>query len=69
MADTQCIVDDVRAYVQAGDPSFRDSLPPLATAYAAACKEVNDRLRRCDDFLRKGLRSEAKKALADRRQT
>ena len=31
----------------------------LASNYASACRETNDRLRRCGDYLRRGLRSEA----------
>jgi ABC-type transporter Mla subunit MlaD len=59
MADTQRIVDDIRTFVHASDQTCNDSLRALAAAYAAACKEANDRLRRCDEFLRQGLRSEA----------
>ncbi len=56
MADTQRIVDNIRTFVHqaCGEP-----LRALAAAYAAACQEANDRLRRCDELLRQGLRSEA----------
>jgi hypothetical protein len=59
MPDAQRIVDDIRTFVHASDQTNNPSLQALAADYAAVCKEANDRLRRCDEFLRQGLRSEA----------
>src|SRR5215510_7754447 len=59
MADYPHIVDDVRSFLQSADQTLSDHLKGLAAAYADACKEANRRLRRCEEFLQKGLRSEA----------
>lgn len=59
MADYQRTVDDIRSFLQSSDQTFRESLRDLATAYADCCQEVNERLRRCEEFLQRGLRSEA----------
>jgi hypothetical protein len=59
MADYQTVVDRVRAFVAGADQTRTDDLTELATAYAGECREANLRLRRCVDFLRRGLRSEA----------
>lgn len=59
MPDAQRIVDDLRSFVHASDQTFSEPLRALAADYAAACQEANKRLRRCDEFLRQGLRSEA----------
>ena len=45
-----------RSTAAAIDP---DLLRQTAADYRAACEEVNERLRRCDSLLRRGLRSEA----------
>jgi hypothetical protein len=59
MTDPHEIVDDIRAVLASVDQTRSDRLAELARAYAAACKECNDRLRRCGDYLRRGMRSEA----------
>jgi hypothetical protein len=59
MTDYQRIVDDIRSFLQASDQTFSDSLRALAAGYNEACQETNARLRRCEEFLQKGLRSEA----------
>jgi hypothetical protein len=59
MSDYRRIVDELRSFAQASDQTYTDSLKQLAAEYGAACEEVNLRLRRCEDFLQKGLRSEA----------
>jgi len=59
MNDAQRIVDDLRSVVHASDQTYSDQLTQLAKSYVEACGEANKRLRRCDDFLRQGLRSEA----------
>jgi hypothetical protein len=59
LIDYQRIVDDIRSFLQASDQTFSESLRSLAVAYNEACQETNTRLRRCEEFLQKGLRSEA----------
>lgn len=59
MAEPQRIVEDIRAFLNSSEQTFRDGLKQYAQDYADACAQVNDRLRRCDDLLTRGLRSEA----------
>jgi hypothetical protein len=59
MSDYQQTVDRVRAFVAGADQTRTDDLADLATSYSDYCREANARLRRCVDFLRRGLRSEA----------
>lgn len=55
----QQLVDDVRSFLQAADQTNTERLRELASAYAAACQDANQRLRRCGEFLHRGLRGEA----------
>jgi hypothetical protein len=59
MTDYARIVDDIRSFLQCADQTLTDEIRALAEHYAAACRETNQRLRRCEDFLEKGLQSEA----------
>lgn len=59
MADYQQIVDRVRAFVGGTDQTRSDAMSEAATAFATLCEEANTRLRRCVDYLHRGLRSEA----------
>ena len=59
MADYHQIVDQIRGLVQATDLTRSERLETLASAYAEACSEVNQRLGRCQRLLQQGLRSEA----------
>jgi hypothetical protein len=59
MADHQRTVDELRSFLQSADQTLTDPLKKLAAEYAEACREANARLRRCEEFLQKGLRSEA----------
>ncbi len=59
MPDLHQIVDQIRAFLQSSDQTRSDSLQGLASAYAEACGEVNQRLGRCQRLLQQGLRSEA----------
>src|SRR5947209_5418755 len=59
MSNHQQVVDDIRAFVRAVDQTNQSYLGDLASAYASLCREANDRLRRCVDYLHRGLRSEA----------
>jgi len=54
------VVDEIRSFLQSADQVLTDHLKShLTPAYHAACQEANQRLRRCDEYLTKGLRSEA----------
>ena len=53
------VVDDIRSFLAAADQTRTDGLHDLAGAYARLCREANERLRRCGDYLRRGMRSEA----------
>jgi hypothetical protein len=59
MADYHQIVDQIRGFVQSSDQTRNERLEGLASAYAEACAEVNQRLGRCQWLLQQGLRSEA----------
>jgi len=59
MAEYQFVVDRVRGFVTGADQTRTDALADLATNFADLCQEANIRLRRCLDYLRRGLRSEA----------
>jgi hypothetical protein len=59
MIDYSRIVDDLRSAICSANPEWVDFLRSAAADYAVACEEVNERLRRCGEYLRKGLRSEA----------
>ncbi|MBY0526257.1 MAG: hypothetical protein K2R98_22885 [Gemmataceae bacterium] len=60
MSQIQQVVDELRSLLQSADQQLTDHLKNnLAPAYHAACQEANQRLRRCDEYLSKGLRSEA----------
>jgi hypothetical protein len=59
MVDPQRVVEGIRSLLYAGQAPPLDALQALAADYAEACKEVNRRLARCEEFLRQGLRAEA----------
>ncbi len=59
MTDYQRVVDEIRAFLQGTDQTLTDGLKELASLYGDACREVNQRLRRCEEYLKKGLRGEA----------
>ena len=59
MADYHQIVDQIRAFVQSSDQTRNALLESLASTYAEACIEVNQRMGRCHRLLQQGLRSEA----------
>ena len=41
--------------LQGTDQTLTDGLKELASLYGDACREVNQRLRRCEEYLKKGL--------------
>lgn len=53
------VVDEIRAFLQSNDQTFRNELRDLASTFAEACTEVNQRLQKCNRLLQQGLRSEA----------
>lgn len=65
MSDLQQTVDELRFILQSDGESFLMGIEPtdefrqLLAAYAPHCKDCNRRLRKCDDALKQGLRSEA----------
>src|SRR5947209_914413 len=59
MPDYHQIVDQIRGFVQSSDQTRNERLEGLASGYAEACIEVNQRLGRCQWLLQQGLRSEA----------
>ena len=59
MNDIQQVVDELRFLVQREVVENSDELKELLESYSAACVEVNERLRKCDSLLKRGLRSEA----------
>jgi len=59
MADYQQIIEQIRGFLQASDQTRNERLESLASTYAEACADVNQRLGRCQRLLQQGLRSEA----------
>ena len=59
MLDYQRIVEDLRNALYASSEGNPQGLQSAAQSYAAACEEVNQRLRQCSNLLRQGLRGEA----------
>lgn len=59
MQDYQKAVDDIRSFLESGDLTAIDQIRQAAVVYAQGCQEVNQRLRRCDEFLQQRLYSEA----------
>jgi hypothetical protein len=59
MIDYADMTEAIRAFLGSTDPRQDQAMTDLAAAYATACKEANDRLRRCIDFIRRGMRTEA----------
>lgn len=59
MPDAQRAIEEIRFVMQSEVWEMTDDLRAAASLYAEACRDVNGRLRRCDEFLKRGLRSEA----------
>ncbi len=58
MADAYEIVTEITAFILQ-KAEAKGNLSQLATSYAELCRDCNDRLKRCGDFLRRQLRAEA----------
>ena len=52
-------LERVRSFLDGGDPTWTDELSGVAIEYALLCREANERLDRCMDYLQRGLRCEA----------
>lgn len=59
MIQYQQLIDEIRSLLEADELTLSDELQRLAAEYAALCRGVNQRLRKCDDLLKRGLRAEA----------
>ena len=59
MSDIQQVVDELRFILQREVIEQTDELTRLVAEYSRLCHDVNVRLRRCDDCVKQGLRSEA----------
>lgn len=59
MSDHVTLVENIRAFLARIDQVSTPELVQLAEQYSAASRAANDRLLRCGDFLRRGLRTEA----------
>jgi len=59
MSRTQELADEVRLVLKSGDLTLSDSLRQLSEEFSVVSRQVDTRLRRCTEFLNKGLRVEA----------
>ena len=59
MTELRQTIDEIRFVIQEDAFAVTDQLTQCAADYAAHCREANARLRKCEEFLRQGLRSEA----------
>lgn len=59
MSRTQELADEVRLVLKSGDLTLSDSLRQLSDEFSVVSRQVDTRLRRCTEFLNKGLRVEA----------
>lgn len=59
MSDPHRIVDEIRAFLQASDQSYKERHRDLALEYAEICVDVNRRLAQCAQLIKQGLRPEA----------
>ena len=59
MASIQEIVDGIRGYIAAGARAPTETTIAYAEPYAQACIEANSRLRKCDEAMQRGLRTDA----------
>lgn len=59
MSDHLDIRDQICQFLASPDHYWSDELTDTAVAYAALCREAGLRLRRCQEYLRRGMRSEA----------
>lgn len=53
------LVDAINELLDSSDQTLSPQMRDLAERYTASCREVNERLRRCEEYLSQGLVSEA----------
>lgn len=59
MADAQVLVDSIRAFLERGEKAPMEELRALADDLAEVGRAADNRLRRCEDYIRRGLLGEA----------
>src|SRR5947199_7901823 len=59
MADYRDIPEQIGAFLSSPVRRWTDEMTDVAETYATLCREANERFRRCGDYLRRGMRSEA----------
>src|SRR5689334_15510565 len=59
MPTSHQIVTEINAFLDGAEVGGKEALARLAAAYASACREANERLVICGNYLRRSLRSEA----------
>src|SRR3954464_3658995 len=59
MSDFQGLIDNIRGILASGGRMPLDAVSAATADYSAACESVNQRLQKCGELLRAGLRSEA----------
>jgi len=59
MADLRRTIDEIRSLMQDEVIELTAQLEQLASEFAQGCREANERLRKCEEFLNQGLRAEA----------
>ena len=59
MTEYQGIIDNIVAFVSSSQIVEAKGVPEWAEAYTELCHQTNERLRRCADALKRGLRSDA----------
>ena len=59
MPDHLQITENIRTFLAGDDQTRSPVLGDWAALYADMCRQANERLRRCVDYLRRGLRAEA----------
>lgn len=57
--DLEKALDEIHSFLNADGLILVEHISPVAELYAAACLEANSRLRRCNEYLRLGLMTEA----------
>jgi regulator of replication initiation timing len=59
VSDIRRVVDELRFYLESSEADMTQSVRDAGQQYAVACKQANQRLRRCGEFLNRNLRAEA----------
>ncbi len=59
MTNEQQLVNQIREWLNSPEQETSPVVEDLADRYAEVCRELNERLQRCNSYLDKGLRSEA----------